>query len=390
LAAEGVIHRSSDIFSLALVYQELVTGIHPLRAGSVRAVPGRLSSGQAARYGRGTKPDLEGLQPAERPVMARAFDMDLDQRYGSCLEFIDTLEHCQIGGAPYERPKKTTQHVAATTGMAPCISHDAQKSSEAIPPVQVVSEIIGTILGAWPVEMISANRYIHRHGELLHHRCGAMLIAGMAKAKLDGFRLSIGAELAQAEDNVFVYRLPRAEGAFWKSRRGATSGLEITLHLAKPYLRTALLTGVTVQIKPYGIADLEAAGALLSKSGPRIVESLRTFLAATHDRRGHERFEYNVPLKVVAFTNRTERGTAIQCQGKDISLSGLSFYSPLEIRAPYLKLELLHPQLPSPVPVVAQLVRCDPHVHGSWFEVGVKFDFENELRKTQLSVNSWQ
>jgi hypothetical protein len=380
---DNVIHRSADIFSLALVYQELVTGIHPLRAGSVRPLPNRASVSHPGR-GRASKPDLEVLQPAERPVMARAFDLDADHRFGSCLEFLDALEQCQIGGAPYERPKKTGHHAAATTGIAPCIGQvDVAKSPNAIPPGQLISEIVGTILVAWPVEMINANRYIHRRGELLHHRCGAMLVSGMAKAKLDGFRLSIGAELAQSEENVFVYRVPRPVKSFWK--KAAPSGLEITLHLAKPHLRTALLTGVTVQIKTYGIADLEEANALMSELGPRIVESLRTFLQATHDRRDHERFEYNVPLKVVAFTTRGERGTAIQCQGKDISLSGLSFYSPLEVRTPYLKLELMHPHFSDPVPVVAQLVRCDPHVQGTWFEVGVKFDFENELRAKGLA-----
>jgi serine/threonine protein kinase len=382
--AENVIHRSSDIYSLALVYQELVTGIHPLRAGSLRTTSNRSSPSYPGRIARLNKPDLEGLQPAERPVMARAFEADADQRFGSCLEFIDALEQCQIGGAPCERTRRTSQHSAVTTGIAPCVAPEPNKASNSIPPpAQVISEIVGTILLAWPVEMINANRYIHRRGELLHHRCGAMLVSGMAKAKLDGFRLSIGAELAQSEDNVFVYRLPRAVKSFWK--KSNPSGLEITLHLAKPHLRTALLTGVTVQIKPFGIPELEEADALMSESGPRIVESLRTFLQATHDRRDHERFEYNLPLKVVAFTNRGERGTAIQCQGKDISLSGVSFYSPMEIRTPYLKIELRHPQIPDPVPVVAQLVRCDPHVQGTWFEVGVKFDFENEMRAKGLA-----
>jgi hypothetical protein len=88
---------------------------------------------------------------------------------------------------------------------------------------------------------------------------------------------------------------------------------------------------------------------------------------------------------VVAFTNRGERGTAIQCQGKDISLGGLSFYSPLEIRTPFLKVELMHPALSNPIPVITQLMRCDRHVQGSWFEVGIKFDFENELRAKGLA-----
>jgi hypothetical protein len=122
---------------------------------------------------------------------------------------------------------------------------------------------------------------------------------------------------------------------------------------------------------------------MLREAGPRIVETLRTFLQANHDRRAQERFEYNVPLKVKVIAARGDRATPVQCQGKDISLSGVAFYSPVEIRAgSQLKLELVHPRQPEPVPVLAQLVRCDQHLEGGWHEVGARFVFENPVSQS--------
>lgn len=382
--ADNVIHRSCDIFSLALVYQELVIGVHPLRAQTIRNST-RSSSSSSSRSNtniRALAPDLELLHPSERPVMARAFDPDPDQRFQSCMELIDALEQCITGISTY-RSNKSHTYASPLTGTSTGSWLEINTQAQAVmPATHAVSDIVGTIVAAWPTETINSVRYIHRRGELIHHRCGAMLMAGLAQAKLDGFRLSIGAELVRTEDNVYVYRVPRPTKSFWKSLRSQQMGLEITLHLVRPLIRQAMLTDVTVQIKPYGISNIDDAEEMLREAGPRIVETLRTFLQATHDRRAQERFEYNVPFKVSVITTRGDRGTPLQCQGKDISLSGIAFYSPVEVRTGQLKIELVHPRQPEPVPVLAQLVRCDQHVEGGWHEVGARFIFDAQAGKS--------
>lgn len=385
--ADNIIHRSCDIFSLALVYQELVIGVHPLRAQTIRNTTRSTSSRSSSSNNNNARvlsPDLELLHPSERPVMARAFDPDPDQRFQSCLELVDALEQCITGISSYRsnKPQAYSSPLAGTSAGSWLEVNNNPHPPAAMPATQAVSDIVSTIIAAWPTETINAIRYIHRRGELFHHRCGAMLMAGLAQAKLDGFRLSIGAELVRSEDNVYVYRVARPTKSFWKSLRAQQLGLEITLHLVKPLIRQAMLTDVTVQIKPYGITNIDDAEEMLREAGPRIVETLRTFLQASHDRRAHERFEYNVPFKVAIVTNRGERGTSIQCQGKDISLSGIAFYSPVEVRAGQLKVELVHPRQPEPVAVVTQLVRCDQHVDGGWHEIGARFIFENQSVKS--------
>lgn len=72
----------SDQYSLALVYQELLTGTFPYTGKT----PQQLMMHHIA-----TKPDLSGLPPGDRPVVARALAKKPDERYVSCLAFVQAL-----------------------------------------------------------------------------------------------------------------------------------------------------------------------------------------------------------------------------------------------------------------------------------------------------------
>jgi serine/threonine protein kinase len=372
---EGVVHRGSDIFSLALVYQEMSVGVHPLRTQALRT--GTRPPGRAAAPPRALTPNLDALHPSERAVLARALDPDPDQRFHSCLELIDALEQTVVGASTASRPKPQ----AAPNPRPPSVEL-APLAAPVVQTTQAVAQIISTITSAWPTETINGVRYIHRQGELLHHRCGAMLVAGMAKAKIDGFRLAIGGELVRADDTVFVYRVPRTAKSFWKSLRPLPTGVEVTVHIVRPQIREALLCDVTIQVRPYGVSDVNQADELLRETGPRIVETLRKFLQASNERRVHERFEYNVPIKVHLIQDQAGRSTAISCQGKDISNSGLAFYCPGDVRGVQLvKAELIVPKQQDPFIVRAQVIRCDRHLQGGWYEIGTRFLFEDDPRR---------
>jgi serine/threonine protein kinase len=72
----------SDQYSLALVYQELLTGTFPYEGKS----PQQLMMHHIA-----TKPDLSGLPPADRAIVRRALAKKPEERYGSCLAFVQAL-----------------------------------------------------------------------------------------------------------------------------------------------------------------------------------------------------------------------------------------------------------------------------------------------------------
>ncbi len=178
--AENIIHRSCDIFSLALVYQEMVIGVHPLRAQTLRSTVTQRPTTSRGSNPRIMTPDLELLHPSERPVMARAFDMDPDQRFQSCMELVDALENCATGVSSYRvhKPQTYASPIAGTsTGSWLEVNSVPSAPTGTIPATQAVSEIVGTIVAAWPTETINGIRYVHRRGELLLHPCGAMLMA---------------------------------------------------------------------------------------------------------------------------------------------------------------------------------------------------------------------
>jgi hypothetical protein len=78
----GKISERSDQYSLAVVYQELLTGHRPFVGKNVRQLA------QAHLQG---EPDIRALPEAERPVVLRALAKDPAKRYPSCLAFIRGL-----------------------------------------------------------------------------------------------------------------------------------------------------------------------------------------------------------------------------------------------------------------------------------------------------------
>ncbi len=78
----GKISQFSDQYSLAIVYQELLTGHRPFAGKNVR---------QLAQQHINEEPDLRSLPEAERPIVARALAKDPTKRFPSCSAFITTL-----------------------------------------------------------------------------------------------------------------------------------------------------------------------------------------------------------------------------------------------------------------------------------------------------------
>lgn len=78
----GKISERSDQYSLAIVYQELLTGQRPFAGKNVR---------QLAQQHMQEDPDLRALPEPERPVMARALSKDPDKRFANCMAFIAAL-----------------------------------------------------------------------------------------------------------------------------------------------------------------------------------------------------------------------------------------------------------------------------------------------------------
>src|SRR5207245_2464834 len=78
----GKISQHSDQYSLAVVYQELLTGQRPFSGKNAR---------QLAQQHMQEQPELRALPEAERPVLARALAKEPTKRFPNCLAFIRAL-----------------------------------------------------------------------------------------------------------------------------------------------------------------------------------------------------------------------------------------------------------------------------------------------------------
>jgi hypothetical protein len=84
---QGKIAPTSDQYSLAIVYQEMLTGHRPFQAKNIR---------QLAQAHLSEDPDLRSLPEPERPVMARALAKDPAKRYPSCMALMAALYKAHV------------------------------------------------------------------------------------------------------------------------------------------------------------------------------------------------------------------------------------------------------------------------------------------------------
>jgi CheY-like chemotaxis protein len=94
---DGRVSPSTDQYSLALVYQQLLTGVLPFQGTNARQLLLQHVAG---------KPNLDALPAADRPLVARALAKDPADRFPSCAAFIEALTNGTTAAAApgHDRP----------------------------------------------------------------------------------------------------------------------------------------------------------------------------------------------------------------------------------------------------------------------------------------------
>lgn len=97
---EGWISRYTDQYSLAIVFQELLTGTRPFNGSNTRQLLMQHLNGQ---------PDLSHLPECDRAIIARALAKKPDDRWPSCMEMVRALKHnsqasTKVDGPAFSRP----------------------------------------------------------------------------------------------------------------------------------------------------------------------------------------------------------------------------------------------------------------------------------------------
>ncbi len=92
---DGWVSRFCDQYSLAIVYQELLTGQRPFVGTTVRQLVLQHLQG---------KPDLSPLPAHDKAIIARALSKNPDQRFPTCQELARELREAASGGRPTAPP----------------------------------------------------------------------------------------------------------------------------------------------------------------------------------------------------------------------------------------------------------------------------------------------
>ena len=147
---EGSPSRRSDQYSLAIVFQEMLTGVLPF--------PGKTAAQLAAQH-LNAKPRLAALPAADQPVIARALAKNPNDRFSSCRELVNALD--LAGRTPVSVPVPANipptqtqgppQHLAATEAgpnAAPAQQADRPRNAtDMLGQLEVASQAVATALG---------------------------------------------------------------------------------------------------------------------------------------------------------------------------------------------------------------------------------------------------
>jgi len=95
---DGWVSRFSDQYSLAIVYQELLTGQRPFAGSNVRQLI--LQHLQAT-------PNVASLPPEDRPIILKALAKNPDERHASCMDMVKGLMGNTYPPAAEGRPTDT-------------------------------------------------------------------------------------------------------------------------------------------------------------------------------------------------------------------------------------------------------------------------------------------
>jgi serine/threonine protein kinase len=390
--------RHCDQYSLALIYQELLTGMHAFR---------NLNQRQMALAKLRGKPDLGMLPAADRPVVAQALRTDPDQRFPTCSAFVDALAGTIDGRGADASHRNTPVQVATVSVPIPKSERHPASAHVEVSPLcwdrspaemkEIIAEQVAATAGGWEIRVHGPLRYrVHRgqHSSseravedstpaLEHFACGRLVYATVP-LKLAGFEAEWKVQPVKAAKEIgplpggvlqaarWQYQL-RLSGNFWQRCLGRAPGLLVQIDLAMPHSSTESLTDVVLRVLPRDCHSRRGI-ELLEEVGPRLVHSLRDHLQLPPDRRGDERVDWVENVQVYPVYSEREVGEAFTAQTRDISREGLGLDLPCRPPCDFLLVQMC-PRHRAPLIVPVQCLHVYPRGDGR-HHLGARFAWE--------------
>jgi serine/threonine protein kinase len=242
---EGRVSHFTDQYSLAIVYQELLTGLRPFRGKGSRQL--MLEHCTQA-------PDLAPLPEGDQPIIGRGLAKNPDERHPSCTEMVAALRQVEVAPAEAPRPKFRALQ-AAPEERTPFVFWKAEGEegaegppSEARRPIEETPFDVDALSASDTPAMDAVMRTAGAKDDLCPV-CGATLIAPDTAPYCCMCGYSIEEEMAAAK---------RAEAEAARRRRrilmGVAAVLSIALGLEVVYLIYGLPEGFpswpSIQLNP--------------------------------------------------------------------------------------------------------------------------------------------
>jgi len=324
---------AGDVYSLACVYQELLTGVHPL-AGRRR-----------------DQPNLGPLPACDRPVVRAALATSPADRPATCRELIDLLTDASPSRAlngPGEDSALRRVEVALSgprRELLDLIAEVADTAPDHVPDRwQVTPAGRLALVGVFP----------------------APLPREHVRALFDRFRERWRGQAKAGSETSLTFELS-ARVAFWRRWLGPVPALTVELSWQPATPPASLQPEIRAAV--HGECQRGDQQALLRELAPALLDDLRSSLQATPDRRAEKRVLFARPLQASLVLDADDGLHHVEAQGKDLSLTGVGlFLQPIEPGTP-VQINLTSATRPRPVVLAGVCVRARP-ISGDRIEAG--------------------
>lgn len=363
------ISRHCDQFSLALVFAEMLSGVHPFRRD------GNRNAGKP-----GVQPELDSLPPLDQEVIRRALDPDPRHRWPTCTDMMLALE-----GTKPEQIKELIEkdrfdgliQASRKTPLRPPSKHRLSVKADL---AGQIADIIASA-GGEASQTLTTPEILPENDTVVHRfTCGQPL--GAARVKLEEFQRQWNATLLAETDRSVTLSMPQTQN-FWDNMFKRKPSLETTISLARINPMTATPIDVSITMRTVDLSR-KRSKEVLEAEAPTIIDSLGQHLLVEAEKRTKDRLLWAQMIRVIPILPDGSEDEAIECRAKDLSPTGIGFYLPHELTTTEVIIELTNNIHPPKIVIPATLVRAKPCPDG-WYEVGAMFRF-NVLRKSRMEI----
>jgi hypothetical protein len=335
---DGLVTPTSDQYSLAVVYLEMLSGQRPYSGETVR---------QLAYQHLTSEPDLSAAPASDRAVLAKAFRRSPEARFESCLQFVEALWGVSGGG------------------LTPTVA-DAEQAADSATPVDSLIELFQVPRRRTvSVESTAPLMVLDKDAASMTTSYVAQCPASVLAEKTKELAKDWGAQIVEVGPAFAKVSFPTRTSWFrrWRGKKDVLL-LQLEFFERAGGFRTTLVEATA------SFHGRKLAAEAFGRYARTILQLVKSFLLAreapAEKLRRHVRTPVESPVVIVPQAGIAD--TPIECTAVDISPAGMGIVS----RAP-MQTGSVCVHLPGCAePVWAQVVNCRK-IDGETWRLGLAF-----------------